>query len=201
MTTRRPGRPKAAPGELGPGVGDRRLEVVGDQHALARGQAVRLDHPRPGQRPQELDGRTDLVEDAVRRGGNAGLRQNVLHPGFGALQPGPVRARPEDQAPGGSQPVRQPVDQRLLRADHEQVGRRPSSGGPATQATPRAAIPALPGQTTTSAVRPSARARACSRPPEPATHTRRRCQPAVGGRHYGANLTNCSRPGPDSRPA
>jgi hypothetical protein len=37
----------------------------------------------------------------------------------------------------------------------------------------RPPIPGLPGTTTTSAVRPRAMARACSRPPEPTTHTRR----------------------------
>ena len=59
------------------------------------------------------------------------------------------------------------------------------------------AMPGLPGVTTTSAVRASTWASACSRPPLPTTQTFMRRRPSrQGARHAVANETNCSRPGP-----
>src|SRR5271155_4880358 len=43
----------------------------------------------------------------------------------------------------------------------------------------RPVMPGLPGVTTTSAVRPMARAKACSRPPDPTTHTVLTGRPAL----------------------
>ena len=56
------------------------------------------------------------------RGRDAGVDQDLLHPGLGPFQPGAVGARPEHQPAAGPQPVGQAVDQRRLGPDHVQVG-------------------------------------------------------------------------------
>ena len=120
-------------------------------------------------------------ERAVAGGGHAGRHEHLLHPRLRALEPRTVGAGPEHQLALGPEPIGQAVDQRHLGPDHEQVG----------VAAPRAArstepgMPGLPGVTTTSAVRASTSARACSRPPQPTTQTR-----------ISQSCTYCSRPGP-----
>ena len=149
-------------GHVGLGLG----QGLGDQHALAGGQAVGLHHVEAGQGAQEGDRRLDLGEHAVAGGGDPGVAHQVLHEGLGPLQPGAVGAGAEHQPARGPQPVGQAVDQGLLGADHEQVGVELLGRG-----GHRPGIPGLPGVTTTSAVRPRTSARACSRPPPPTTQT------------------------------
>ena len=110
---------------IGLGLGQR----VGDQHALAGGQSVRLDHPRPVEGAQELDGRCHLGEGTEPGRGDAGLGQQLLHERLRPLDPGPVRAGSEDQLALGPQPVGQAVDQRHLGTDDEEVGVQLLGGG------------------------------------------------------------------------
>ena len=174
MTTRRPAPPKVAPESLA-----RASAIASSRSAVtstplpAASPSVLTTHG-PGSDRRNSRGRTDLVKDAVAGGRHTGVRQHVLHPGFGALQPGPVGARPEDQSAGGSQPIGQATYERLLGPDHEQVGvhdprairaRRPHPGRPCRR---------CPGRRRRLRCGPSAKARACSRPPVPVTHTRRR---------------------------
>ena len=116
------GLPEGLPRQLGVHVGVRLLQRVGDQHALPGGQAVGLDHPGSRQLAQESLGRLRVGEHPEPGGGHAGLVQHLLHEGLGALQLGPVRPGPEHQPAGRPQPVGQPVDQRGLRPDDEQIG-------------------------------------------------------------------------------
>ena len=122
ITTRRPAGPNAAPDSLAAAS------------AMAASRSSVTSTPLPAARPSVLtthgpgsDRRNSTAGPTSSKtpyagGRHAGLGQQVLHPGLGALQPGPVRARPEHQRPGGSQPVGQPIHQRLLGADHVQVG-------------------------------------------------------------------------------
>ena len=63
-----------------------------------------LEHPEPG-------------------GGDSGGGQQLLHEGLGALEPGTVGTGSEHAHALGPEPVRQPVDEWLLGADHHQVHR------------------------------------------------------------------------------
>ena len=97
--------------------------------------------------------------------------------------PGPMTARS-----AGPQAVGQAVDQRRLGPDDHQVGLDLLDRGVAHLIG--AAMPGLPGVTTTSAVRARTWASACSRPPLPTTQT------FTARPHAVAKETNCSRPGP-----
>src|SRR5690606_37944522 len=61
-------------------------------------------------------------EGAVAGRGHARLDEQLLHPRLGPLQACAVGTRPEHEPPRGTQSVGEPVDERGLRADHEQVG-------------------------------------------------------------------------------
>ena len=96
-------------------------ERVADEHALAGGEAVGLHDPRPRQRPQELERRLDLGERAVAGGRHAGGGHDLLHPRLRPLEPGAVGAGAVHGHARGPQPVGQAVDERRLRADHDEV--------------------------------------------------------------------------------
>ena len=118
------GLPEGGTRELGLHVCPCLRQAVRHQDALASGQPVGLDHPRPGQAGQvghcvlELGG----AERGEARRGHAGLRQHLLHEGLGAFEAGAVGARAHDLAPVGPQPVGQPVHQWCLGPDDHQVG-------------------------------------------------------------------------------
>ena len=126
---------------------------------------------------------------APRRGGTSRGRRwarrrrrarSFIH-AFEPSSAAPSAPGPNTRRPCGPQPVGQPVDQRRLGTDDEQVGvdlarrrRRRTTG-----------CPGCPGVTTTSAVRASTSASACSRPPGPDD----------ADPHHDS-CTNWSRPGP-----
>ena len=72
---------------------------VGDEHALAGRQAVGLDHPRSGQRLEELERRLGVGEGAVAGGRHARRLEHLLHPRLRALEPGAVGSGAEHQRP------------------------------------------------------------------------------------------------------
>ena len=95
---------------------------VGDDHALAGGQAVVLDDVGRGE-AGELGVEVGRVVDGHRcGGGHAGRGHDVLGEGLRALDPGGGRARPEAGDPGGPHGVGDPGDQRHLGPDHDEVG-------------------------------------------------------------------------------
>ena len=148
ITTRAAGVAEAGAGELGPHVVLGVDEVVGDQHALAGGEAVGLDHPRRRQRPQEVEGGLDVGEGAVGGGGHAGGGHHLLHPRLRALEAGAVGARAEDQPrrrrAGGR---RGPSTSGASGPTTTRSARRARSiGGTGVQAMPAAAMPGLPGR-------------------------------------------------------
>ncbi len=117
-----PGVAEALPRQLRGDVGLGLFERVGDEYALAGGEAVGLHHPRPGQVAQEGLGRFGVVEGPVAGRGHAGLGQDRLHERLRSFEAGSVGAGAEHETAVGAQLVGQAVHQRLLGADHEQVG-------------------------------------------------------------------------------
>ena len=126
--------------------------VLRDHHALARGQAVGLDHGRVGvDRLQPLG---DRAHDPVAAGRHAGRLHHLLREHLRALEPRGLADRPEARHGRGPQRVDEPVHQRRLRARRRR-GRRPRrsprrparSGSPASASSTSASarIPALPG--------------------------------------------------------
>jgi hypothetical protein len=125
----------------------------GDRHALARRQAVGLDHDR---RAMGLDMGKCGVEIAeagtgCRRDGVAGA--DILGEALRALQPGGGPARPEGLDAGLRQVVDEAGNQRRLGADHDEVRCRACAegrngamvGDVEADALGNSAIPALPG--------------------------------------------------------
>jgi hypothetical protein len=168
-------------GELGADVGLGLGPGGRHQHALAGGQPVGLDHPRPGELVEEGDGLVGVAEDPVPGGGHAGVEQHVLHEGLRSLQPCAVGPWTEHEAAGGAQPVGQAVDQRDLGPDDEQVrvellGRRGDRTGDA----------GVPGRDQHLGA--------------PGEHRREGVLPGPAAddddAHQAPRCTNCSRPGP-----
>ena len=108
--------PDGVPG-LGPGGGD--------DDPFAGRQPVRLHHEEVRQGVEEAQRRLLPAggEGAVAGGGDAGDRQDVLHPRLGALEPGGGRPGPEGQAAPGLDGVDDAGHQRDLGADDDEVGR------------------------------------------------------------------------------
>ena len=96
-------------------------EVVGDDDALARSEAVVLDDEG---RAELLAGRLDLVDrvaDVRHRGGHAGLGHHLLREGLAALELRRLGARAEGGEAGLAQAAGHPGDERTLGADHHEV--------------------------------------------------------------------------------
>ena len=110
------------PGELRQHVGFGRGEVLGDQHALARGQPVGLDHVGRVEAAQVGDRGFRSAEGLVLGGRHAGVDQELLHVGLGPLEPGALGAGAEHESAGVAQPVGEPFHERCLGPDHVQVG-------------------------------------------------------------------------------
>ena len=109
---------RAARLRVGPGGS----QVGGDEHALARGQAVRLHHVR---RPELGQRRVRLVAVLARvrhGGGDPGRLHDLLGERLGALDGRGPAAGTEARDAGRAQRVGHPGYQRRLRADHDQVG-------------------------------------------------------------------------------
>ncbi len=103
-------------------VGAGRLDVVGDDDALAGGQAVVLDHVG---RAEGVEGRVDLRRagaDVRAGGGHLGGGHHVLGERLGALQPRGFRRGAEGGDTVLPDRVRDARHQRRLRAHHHEVG-------------------------------------------------------------------------------
>ena len=122
MTTVRPASPKDAPASLARTSASASARSSVTSTPLPGGQAVGLHDVGRRQRAEELEGRLGVVEGAVARGGHAGRQRQLLHLRLRALEPGAVGAGAEHELARRPQPVGEPVDERLLRSDHEQVG-------------------------------------------------------------------------------
>ena len=96
--------------------GGGRLLGVGDDHALARGQARRLHHRhvRPG--PQMRQSRASVAEHRGGRGRDPVVDEEALAVGLGRLEAGARPAGAEGGDPGSLQRVHQALGQRRLRA-------------------------------------------------------------------------------------
>ena len=116
------GVPEGVTRQLGPHVLGRFVERLGDEDALAGGQAVCLHHVRTGQRLEELERGADLGERAVPRRRHTRVGQHLLHPRLRAFEPGAVGAGTEHESSAFPQPVGQPVDEGRLRPDHVEIG-------------------------------------------------------------------------------
>ena len=187
MTTRAPASPKA-----------RLVEHAARAAALASPGVEATTTPLPAARPSALTtsgpgcaiderlGRRELVEDAERRGGDAGLRHETLGEGLRRLR---SRRRPGRDRRTGCR----------RRASRRRAPPTSGASGPQTTRSARsatavatssgtasaaigmqrtcgsAAMPGLPGATTSSATSGLAaifQASACSRPPDPTRRTR-----------------------------
>ena len=129
----------------------------------------------------------DVVEGAVARGGHARGRDQLLHVRLRALDLGTVGARAEHDLALRPQAVGQPVHERLLGADHEQVGLELLG-----RRVDRPGIPGLPGRDDDVVVRRQHERQAGLPPPDPTTTT-------VTCRAHAGSWTYWSRPGPTPR--
>ena len=157
--------------------------VRGDHDALARGQAVGLDHGRiAGDRGHPgLDSRVTTACAAV---GTPAASHDLLRVRLRALQARGGRERARSSAtPAAAQRVGEPGDERRLRADHDSstpaaaaarrapsVARRATSSAPASRRMPGVAGRAQHLRALRRAQRARARARARARR-EPTTRT------------------------------
>ena len=122
-TTRRPASPNAAPGELGRDVRGGGVEVVGHEHALARGEAVGLHHDGAAELPGGTrPPRRRRSKVPYRAVGTPAAIEHLLHEGLRALQARAVAAGPDDEPAAGTQLVGEPVDEGLLGTDDVEVG-------------------------------------------------------------------------------
>lgn len=97
------------------------LQGHGDDHALAGGQAVGLDHDRRAFFTQVGQGRLDLGEVLVVGGGDLVAGQEILGEGFRAFQLRRALGRAEAVQATAAEQVDHADDQRCLRADDGQV--------------------------------------------------------------------------------
>ena len=121
-TTTRPASPKA-PANMPSGRAYRLVGACGDDHALARGESVRLDDDG---RALRLD--CGGIEGLAREGGVACRRDAVAHQELlgeplAALEPGGEPARPEAGQSRGFKGVHDTRDQRTFRTDDREPGR------------------------------------------------------------------------------
>ena len=105
--------------------------------ALARGEPVGLHHVEAGQRLEERERRGLLVAGRTRRGARSGPRRRRAPPSSTPSSPRAGRPRPTDRTPRRPAPrssSAEPVDERRLGPDHDEVERRRGS-----RSRPRAA--------------------------------------------------------------
>ena len=102
--------------------GRARLALVGrDDHALARGEDVRLQDGRVRGAGEVGGGLLAVAEEDVRRGRHPAPLHQLLGVGLRALQPGRGSGRPEGGDARGRQVVDQARHQRRLRPHHDEV--------------------------------------------------------------------------------
>ena len=169
---------------------ERRARVVlglADDHALARGEHVRLQHDRVvGVREVRLG---LLARPERRRAPAVGTPTSFISSFANAFEPSSRAAAavgPKPVMPLSRERVDHAVDERRLGADDDQVAALVGGRRARSRRRPRPsasmhlirslAMPALPGAAMTSGfcgLRSSARTIACSRPPPPTTRTLR----------------------------
>ena len=98
--------------------------VHGHGHALAQGQAVRLDHRRDRRSLKVFQGLFRVSEDLVGRGGNAVFLHQVLGEDLAALDDGGVRAGTEAGDALLFQRVHTAQHQRIVRCDNSVIDLR-----------------------------------------------------------------------------
>jgi hypothetical protein len=169
-------------GEEALGGLDRGAARLADEHALAGGQAVGLDHDG---RMEDFDGLFELFgggADGVVGGGNVVPLQEALGEALAGLEHGRGFGGPKDAQAALLKGVHNAERERELRADDGEPGLlvqrelTMASRFLRSTGTQRAicAMPPLPGAQTTSVtfwLRFTAQASACSRPPEPKIKT------------------------------
>ena len=97
------------------------LERLGDDHALAGGEPVGLDHDRQAPLGDIGLGRARVGEAAIGRGRDGIAPGEVLHEAFGALQRGAGGIGPESGNAGRFQPVHQAQHQGRLGSDDDEL--------------------------------------------------------------------------------
>ena len=95
--------------------------VLGDDHALARRQHVRLQHGRVRRACKVRRRLLAVAEQDVRGGRHAALAHQLLRVGLRPLDPRRRLGGPEGRDSGGAQVVDQARDQRRLGADDHEV--------------------------------------------------------------------------------
>jgi hypothetical protein len=95
----------------------------GDNHALAGGKAVRLDHDGRTAAAQIIMSRLRIGERRIRRGRNTLSRHERLREVLGAFELRGGLARTEDAQPGRAKGVHHALRQWCLRPDHRQRNR------------------------------------------------------------------------------
>ena len=103
--------------------GNRLVLSGGENHALARGQAVGLDDDRRALGADIPDGLIKIGEVAVSGGRYPVAREKILSEGLGAFQHGGRGRRPEHAQSGGPKTVHNTGHQRRLGADDGQNDR------------------------------------------------------------------------------
>ncbi len=91
-----------------------------DDHALAGGQAIGLDHDRCALFAHVGQRSVHVAVHGVERGGDVVAGQEVLGIGLAAFQLRGCGGRPEDAQAGGAEAVDHASHQRYFRADHGQ---------------------------------------------------------------------------------
>ena len=107
-------------------VRDRRLgggARLGDHHALAGREAVRLDHHRQGEVVETRNRRIPVGEAAIGGGGNALAGAQILGEALRSFELRRGLVGPEHGEASGTQRIAEPVDQRRLRPDHDEADR------------------------------------------------------------------------------
>ena len=119
------GRPSVSPKRRSAkktSTASRGLGLVGaDDHALARGQAVGLEHRRVGGGGELLGRLGGAAQQDVRGGRHPGLAHQLLGEGLRALELGGGGARPEGGIPASARASTSAGDERRLGPDHDQV--------------------------------------------------------------------------------
>src|SRR5262249_52423208 len=97
--------------------------IARDDHALPRGEAVRLQHHGESEfaRGDERARGVGRFADAITRSWNAVARHEPFREHFAALEPGGGARRPEDASARGAEPVDDTALERKLRTNDGEI--------------------------------------------------------------------------------
>ena len=93
----------------------------GDDHALARGKTVGLEHEGRVELLERAPGRFERSTALVACGGDIGAAAQFLGEALAALELRGLLGRAEGVDPRGAQAVCQPIDQRRFGTDHDET--------------------------------------------------------------------------------